>query len=80
VPNLYIQASAGLVHSAPLPGRVKTRVFRDCRAKQKRASGLPPWISRRFCRRRQNPPQTPVYGGKHLSKTRPTRLDGQFGV
>jgi hypothetical protein len=36
--NLYIQAQR-LMHSAPLPGPVKTRVFRDCRANQKGASG-----------------------------------------
>jgi len=39
--NLYIQARQ-LMHSAPLPGPVKTRVFRDCRTNQKGASGLSP--------------------------------------
>jgi len=33
------------MHSAPLPGLVKTRVFRDCRANQKGATGHVPRIS-----------------------------------
>lgn len=44
--NLYIQAASGLTHSAPLPGPVKTRVFRDCPGFENRARHLPPRIPR----------------------------------
>jgi hypothetical protein len=72
------------MHSAPPTARVKTRVFRDCRFAENRRAGLRPDlplpISQGGWLAPVNAAKPGVYGGKHLSKTCVSGLDGEFGV